>query len=317
MPPLLLVVNKGNRTLQLLDPDAARSLGVVALSGVTGHEVAVSPDGRRAFVPIYSDTGVGQPGSDGRTIDVVDLAARRVVATWDLGRPERPHAAHFAPDGRHLLVSTELSQTITLVDTDTGAVVGRAPTGQPESHMFTMTRDGRTAFTSNVGAGTVSVVDLRERRVDAVIPVCRRAQRIALSADERWVFTSDQDAPRLAVIDAAARTFARWVPLPGVAYATVPTPDGRFLVVVLRKSDAVCVLDLQTMDVVAALAVPPSPQFALVRPDGRRAYVSCSASAAVVALDTAGWTIAATLAAGRGADGLAWCEHFEYNLGHA
>jgi len=71
------------------------------------------------------------------------------------------------------------------------------------------------------------------------------------------------------------------------------------------------VLDLESLEVVATLALPPSPQCALVRPDGAVAYVSCSESATVMAIDTSSWTVAGAIAAGPGADGLAWSDHFE------
>jgi hypothetical protein len=60
---LLLVANKGDHTL---DPSAGHQVAAVQEVGITGHEVAVSPDGRLAYVPIYGDSGVGKPGTDGR-----------------------------------------------------------------------------------------------------------------------------------------------------------------------------------------------------------------------------------------------------------
>src|SRR5678809_262836 len=49
---LLLVANKGDHTLGIIDPVAGRQIAVVPEDGNTGHEVAASPDGKRAFVPI-------------------------------------------------------------------------------------------------------------------------------------------------------------------------------------------------------------------------------------------------------------------------
>lgn len=49
--------------------------------GVTGHEVTASRDGRLAYVPIYGNSGVGQPGTDGTQLAVIDLAARKVTRT--------------------------------------------------------------------------------------------------------------------------------------------------------------------------------------------------------------------------------------------
>ena len=92
---LLLVANKGDHTLGIIDPVAGRQVAAVEESGVTGHEVIASPDGRTAYVPIYGNSGVGRPGTDGQTMDVIDIASRKRVATIDFGRGERPHCPQF------------------------------------------------------------------------------------------------------------------------------------------------------------------------------------------------------------------------------
>ena len=78
---VLLVANKGEHTLGIIDPVAGKQIATIAESGVTGHEVIASPDGRTAYVPIYGDSGVGKPGSDGRTMDVIDIASRTGAST--------------------------------------------------------------------------------------------------------------------------------------------------------------------------------------------------------------------------------------------
>ncbi len=304
---VLLVANKGDQTLGIIDPAAGKMVATVKQSGVTGHEVAASPDGKTAYVPIYGDSGVGRPGSDGRTIDVIDIAARRRLATIDLGGPRRPHEALFGPDGR-LYVTTELASSVTVIDPRTNAVVATLPTDQEESHMLALSPDGRTAYTSNVGAGTVSVIDVAAGKVTAVVTVAKRAQRIALSPDGRFVFTADQDAPRLAVIDTKTNKLVRGVALPAVAYGTAPTPDGSWLLVAMPGASQVAVLDLSSMEVVRTLDVPKAPQEVLVRPDGRVAYVSCDAAGQVAEIDLAGWKVTRIIPAGPMADGLAWAK---------
>ena len=56
-PPVLLVTNKGDRLLSIIDADTGKQMAGVPEDGVTGHEVAASPDGRTAFVPIYGNSG--------------------------------------------------------------------------------------------------------------------------------------------------------------------------------------------------------------------------------------------------------------------
>src|ERR1039457_6374973 len=51
----LLVVNQGDSDLSIVDPVSAREVATIAekTTGVHGHEIAVSADGRTAFVPIW------------------------------------------------------------------------------------------------------------------------------------------------------------------------------------------------------------------------------------------------------------------------
>src|ERR1035438_9138750 len=179
----LLVVNKGDHTLGIIDPAAGRHVATIFEDGVTGHEVAASADGKRAFVPIYGNAGVGRPGTDGRLLRVIDLAKREVTSTVDFGKGVRPHCAVVNPRNGLLYVTTELDNSIAIIDPIRLMILGSIPTGQPESHMLAITSDGRRGFTANVGPGTVSVLDLEAKKVITIIPVCRTTQRIALSTD--------------------------------------------------------------------------------------------------------------------------------------
>ena len=303
---LLLVANKGDHALGIIDPVAGKQIATVPEDGVTGHEVAASPDGKRAFVPIYGNSGVGHAGTDGSLMRVIDLAERKIVGTVDFGRGVRPHCVVVGPRDHHLYVTTEIESNVTIIDPLTLKILGTIPTGQPESHMLALTRDGRRGYTSNVGPGTVSVLDVRNRKVLAIIPVSRSAQRIALSADDRWVFTSDQTKPQLAVISTKTNAVSLWIPLPGTGYGSAATPDGRWLVIAIPAAAKVAVIDIGKMEVVRTFDVPRSPQEVLVRPDGAEAYVSCDASKQVAVLDLVDWKVTKLIDAGRGADGLAW-----------
>jgi len=302
----LLVANKGDHTLAIVDPVAGNTVAVVPEDGVTGHEVVASPDGRRAFVPIYGNAGVGHAGTDGSLIRVIDLAKHEVVGTVDLGKGMRPHCAVMGPKNGLLYVTTEIENCITVIDPASLKIVATVPTGQAESHMLAITRDGRRGYTANVGPGTVSVLDLESNQVITIIPVASNTQRISLSVDDRRVFTCDQTKPQLIVVDTATNGVAARVDLPGTGYGTAPTPDGRWLLVALNRLNQVAVIDLATLKVVRTLDVPKSPQEILVQPDGAFAYVSCDASKQVAVIDTKEWKVAKLLNTGPGTDGLAW-----------
>ena len=305
---VLLVANKGDRTLGIVDPEAGRQVATVAEGGTTGHEVAASADGRLAYVPIYGNSGVGKPGTDGSDMVVIDVAERKVVGKLDFGRGVRPHCAVFGPKDGLLYITTELDQTISIIDPRTLKIVGTIPTGQPESHMLAITPDGRRGYTANVGPGTVSVLDMAARKTLTVIPISGQVQRISVSMDGRSAFTADQTKPQLAVIDTATDKIKTWIPLPAPGYGTAPTPDGRWLVIAVPNANQVVAVDLGSMHVAHSVAVPAAPQEVVIRPDGRAAYVSCDSSHKIAVIRTSDWTVEKLIDAGLGADGLAWAD---------
>jgi YVTN family beta-propeller protein len=301
----LLVAQKGDRSLAIVDPASGKVVASVAEGGVTGHEVIASPDGRLAFVPIYGNSGVGKPGTDGSNIAVIDLAAKKVAGNIAFDHGVRPHCAVFGPKDGMLYVTTELDKTVTVIDPKTLKIVGTIPTGQPESHMLAISHDGRRGYTANVGPGTVSVLDMQARKLLKVIPISGNTQRIAISEDDRWVFTADQTQPRMAVIDTRSNEVAKWVPMEGVGYGSAPTLDGHWLLMTLPDQNKVAVIDLKSMQVVRSVDVGYYPQAVVMRPDGKTAYVSCMHADQVTEIDLSTWKTRA-IATGKLTDGLAW-----------
>jgi YVTN family beta-propeller protein len=304
---LLLVANKGDHTMSIIDTATGAQVAAVPEDGVTGHEVIASPDGKTAYVPIYGDSGVGRAGSDGRDMAVIDLASNKITSRVDFGKELRPHCPIFNAKTGLLFVTTELSQTVSIIDPKTLKIIGSVPTGQPESHMLVVSRDGRRGYTANVGPGTVSVLDLAGKKTVAVIPISsKKTQRISLSHDEKWIFTADQGEPRIAVISAATNKIESWIPLPAIGFGTTATPDGKWLLVTLISEKKVAAIDLKTMKVAKTVETPKAPQEILIRPDGKTAYVSCDSAAKIAAINLADFTVEKLLDAGKGADGLAW-----------
>src|SRR5581483_7592465 len=295
---LLLVANKGDQTLGIIDVESGKQVAAVPEGGVTGHEVIASPDGRVAYVPIYGNSGVGKPGTDGTNLVAIDLESRKVVGNLDFSRGVRPHCPMFGPKDGLLYVTTELENAVTVIDPRSLKIVGTIPTGKPESHMLAITHDGRYGFTANVGSGTVSVLDMQARKTLDVIHVAPSVQRISISVDDRFAFTSDQSKPQLAVIDTQTRKVTSWVPLPATGYGSAPTPDGKWLVIAIPGAKQVAVVNLKTMKVEHTVDVPASPQEVLIRPDGAAAYVSCDASRKVAEIQTSNWTVSRLIDAG-------------------
>src|SRR5882762_4772696 len=87
--PALLVLNKEDRALAIVDPSNNTVSGRVPV-GDGPHEITVSSDGKFAFVGNY---GSREPGN---TISVIDLNQRKEIRRVDLGSIRRPHGMFFA-----------------------------------------------------------------------------------------------------------------------------------------------------------------------------------------------------------------------------
>jgi len=301
---LLVVANQYEHTVLLVDPEKRSAVAKINV-GINGHEVITSKDGRFAYVPIYGNSGVGKPGTDGSTIDIIDLQEGKLAGSIDLGKAVRPHRAEFGPNGL-LYVTAELANAVDLVDPSTRKVLAEIPTGQEQSHMLVLSPDGQRGYTANVSAGSVSVLDLAKRSLLTTIPVAKSVQRISISADGLSVFTHDQDAPRIAVINTATNKITNWIELPNAAYASEPTQDGRWLLALSMVADRLFVVDLKTLKVVDALQVPKGSSEILLRPGGGIAYVSGTRAGKIAVINLRSWELEESIELTPGVDGLAW-----------
>jgi DNA-binding beta-propeller fold protein YncE len=301
----LLVVCKDDSRLEVIDLETSRPAGTVVASGFTPHEVVATDDGRFAYMPVYSNAPVGSPGSDGRRVDIVDLVTFQRVGEIRLAFPSRPHQASLLSTDR-VLVSTELDETITVIDRRTLRVVARLPTRQADSHTFAVSIDGTRLVTANVGPGSVSVIDVPSRTLLGVVEVAEKVNRICLEPAGRFAYTADQGSPRIAVIDTDLVEHVAWIELPSIGFGTAVTASGSHIVVALRTGSEIAVVDRRSGDVVHRVATPNHPQAIVLHPDGVRAYSACDADDCVVEVDIHAGRLLRRIETGHNPDGITW-----------
>src|SRR5688572_21190241 len=111
----LIVLNKAEASASLLDGTTGTVVATLP-TGTGPHEVAVSPDGRWALVANYGGREAG------RSLTVLDVPARTVERTIDLGDYRRPHGVAWLADGRRAAVTVEANGGVLLVDVAAGRV---------------------------------------------------------------------------------------------------------------------------------------------------------------------------------------------------
>jgi YVTN family beta-propeller protein len=224
---LMAVVSKGLPGVTIYDADTDKEICKVKTE-VSPHEAAFSRDGRTLYLPIYSSANVGAPGTDEHVIHFIRTSDCQIVSTMDTGDYKRPHFAVEAPSGL-LYVTAELKNSILVIDPKQQKVVATIPTGSPTTHFFAMTSDEKKMFTSNVGAATLSVLDIPARQVVKVLPTTGSNQRMTVSPDDKWFVTSLGQPRQVAFYRTADATLDFAVQTDGSPFVARFSPDGKFV----------------------------------------------------------------------------------------
>ena len=302
----IVASNMDAASVSIVDVGTGRTIATIP-TGAGPHEVAVSRDGRRAVVSVY-----GNRASVGSSLLVIDLASPTTPRTIDLGAGnQRPHGLAFLPDDRSLLVTGERAQRLLVVDLTTGAIDSSIVTGQAQTHMVALTRDGTRAYTTNIAAMSVSAIDVRARAVRGTVPVGARIEGLAVTPDGREVWVGGNESHRVYVLDAASGAVLYTIDGFGMAYRIGITPNGRTAIVSDPAAEQIHLIDVGTHTLRAVIAVPAldagggaSPQGVSISGDGTTAFVTLKAAARVAVVDIASARILTTVAVGAGSDGV-------------
>ena len=298
--PWLLVVNKSESTLSFIDPATRQEVAEVP-TGNAPHEVAVSPDGRWAYV---TDYGTGP--APGNTVTVVDIPNRRVAATIDLGDHTRPHGV-AVDDGGDVWVTTEGSAHLLVIDPETRRVAQETATDQQVTHMVALSPALDRAITASIGSGTASIV-ADQGNLLATLRAGAGAEGLDVTPDGRTAYVSNREAGTLSEIDLEGLRVTRTLEVGDFPIRVKVTPDGRRALVSNAQANAVAVVDLEEWRVERRIPVGAVPVGILITPDGRTAYVANTSADRISVLDLERWEVVGEVVAGNEPDGMAWVE---------
>lgn len=291
----LLVLNKEDDTLMVFDEPTHKRLATVKV-GDEPHEVAVTPDGRKAYVANVHD----------RTISVVDLKTYGVVATLRPEHADYPHGMAISPDGSRLYLTSEGSHRLYVIDTVRDVVERSITISQAGSHLIALTRVGHRGWVANRGSDSVSLFDLPSLRVLKTIKVGPGPEGIAASANGRWVVVALQKAGQVAILDASKAELITRLPAGQVPIRVACAPQMPVALVSNRASDDVTVLDLAARQVVTTVQVGRRPGGVTFNDRGTRAYVANGESKSVTVFTVPGYERTAEIETGAGPDGIAY-----------
>jgi YVTN family beta-propeller protein len=299
----LLVLNKDDAALAIVDPDSGSIVGRVP-TGDQPHELVTSTDGKYAFASNY---GIGS--GPGHTISMIDLAARKELRRIDVTPLSRPHGLDFA--GGKLYFTAEGSKAIARYDPATNKIDWQFETGQQTTHMVLVAKDLKTIFTSNIGSDSVSkiVQGANGNWTQTTIAVGKGPEGIDLSPTGREVWSAASRGGSVSVIDAASGAVVHTIDIGSKRSNRIKlTPDGKFALVSDLEGGELIVVDATSRTVARRISLGKQPEGVLIASDGARAFVAVNGDNKIAVVDLKSWQVVKTLSPGNGPDGMAWAK---------
>lgn len=317
-PGTLVVLNKAEGTAMLIDRESG-ALKATLPVGEGPHEVAVSHDGKRAFVCNY-----GSQTTPGKSISVLDLEDPKVIATWAFEKWTRPHGIAVSPGGTRLYITSETTQTLRVLDAETGAEIGSVPTKAQASHMVALAPALGRAFVSNIASNSISVIDIERLTLVRRVKTGAGPEGIAATPDGRELWIGNRSGDTLTVLNAQSLEPLATLEAVGFPIRVQITPDGRHALVSLAKEGALAIYSIAEKKEVARVAMTveakdaegrffggqfgksPVPIGIVITPDGKEAFVSCAQSDSILCVDLEKFTVTRSLKTGKEPDGVAF-----------
>jgi YVTN family beta-propeller protein len=299
--PALLVLNKSDATLAIVDPASGKVVGSVP-TGEAPHELAVSADGRLAFAANY---GAQTPGS---TISIIDLASRRELRRFDVSPLRRPHGLHVA-EGK-LYFTAEANRVIARYDPATNQIDWLLGTGQPGTHMVLANKDVSRLFTANIGGDSLCVIERGPNPLAwnvTVVPVGKGPEGFDLSPDGKELWAAHSRDGGVSIIDVASKKVTQTIDLQTKRSNRLKfTPDGKHALISDIDTGELVIVDTATHKVIKHLPLGKGPEGILIVPDGSRAYVAISGESQLAVVDLKTFEVIGHIATGADPDGMAW-----------
>ncbi len=293
----LVVLNKSGHDATFIDLASGETLATLP-TGRGPHELIATADGRLA---------IGTDYAGGNSLTVFDVANLRVVRTIDLSEYSRPHGILMMPGEEEVIVTSEGSGNLVLVDFRSGEVTRVIPTGRHNSHMVALSADGSRALTSNGGTDSGSIYDVSSGRLIKDIEVPDRPEAVTTNraGTELWIGSNDNGVVTVFDVD-SGNEIAQWDGFEW-PYRILLTRDERYAIMpdlgreVLRLFDVASKTEIGMMNLSGT-----RPQGVVLHPDDRTLFLSLAGSDEVLVVDIPDLEILGRYQTGSSPDGIAY-----------
>jgi YVTN family beta-propeller protein len=188
---LLLVTVNGENRIAFIDTSTQAVVGTTALP--KPHTVAISPDGKFAYVTVQ------EPGHFG--LALIDTATHRVVRTIALDKT--PRDGEIGYDGKRFFFTEAGVNAVQVLDPLSDTIVAQIPTGV-SPHFVSYTRGSGFGIVVVQGPGELLLFDPVTNTVARSVPVGKQPHWATASGDGKVAYVTNEGSNDVTVVDLAS-----------------------------------------------------------------------------------------------------------------
>ena len=291
------VSNEDGHTVSVIDTDKLAVVATIPV-GKRPRGIEINEDGTTFYValsglpkcpPKIPDEECEKLGRDVKAdgVAAVDTKTMKVVKVFEAGSD--PEQFDLGSDGR-LYVANEDSATMTVLDVNTGKIVGRVKVGE-EPEGVRLSPDEKWVLVTNESDNSVSIIDTRSLKEVQHVVVGKRPRDAAFTPDGNTAYvTGEFDGSLYRIAVPEGKPVERVVQFSKGLLPMSVRLDARRnrLYVSTGRGGKVAVVDISGEPrVVAEIAVGARPWGIALSKDGSRLYTANGPSNDVSVIDTA------------------------------
>lgn len=272
-------------TVEVVDTRTLKIIDRTTAVGTAPIGIECSRDGRHVFVTAYG----GLPEDEEPGLSILRTNARGNGILEPVEHRPLGTCAGIVTDatGGLWIALKDANELVRLDSSPSFDVTDRIPVpGDPQDVAYEPTY--RLLGVNNVADGSVSFVDVRERRVQATVDGPNPRSGAVSPLTDRW-FVADTEDDGVTVVDVGDDEPSRVGRISlGTPTAFVDVaPGGEYIVIDAYDDNRVTFVDTRALEVVARVETGETPRHPRFAADGQRCYVPNVDDDSVAVLDTA------------------------------
>ena len=205
--PIITVINLNNRKII-----AGINVNVIpATMGNSPNAIAISPNGKRAYVTTSLSAQGAGPGGPGFVI-VINTITNKVIRSIPVGKNNIPGQLIVTPNGNRVWVVNTNLNSVNVINTHTNQVkhilpVGKNPIG------IAVTPDGKFVWVTNEGSNSISIFRTLTKKIVATIRI-NQPGNIVIAPNGKHAYVNTSKG--VSIIDVNTRKIISKLPVSGV-----------------------------------------------------------------------------------------------------